>query len=124
MHSAFLPRTQSETDYMLLQEFLCQNLYADADLIYDTDPDELLEYCFRQYYVFLLGSHELTVWYQMFQRECYRLLALRGIFPANTEYRLRSQRFCLFAQKLLSMMVSEVRTTTQPPGEDSTAVPA
>lgn len=119
----YLPVTQSQVDYQLLQQYLCEDLYANADLIYDTDPDELIEYCFRQYYVFLFSSHELPVWYKLFQGEAYRLLALRGINNEQAEYRLRSIRFCKYAQAILTHVKNDVRSTdASTPGEDLTHV--
>jgi hypothetical protein len=106
MRSA-LPQTQAVLDHQLLQEFLCENIYAEADILYNTDADDLIEYCFRQYYVFLFGSHPVASWYKQFQQDAYRILALRGYLPDETEYWLRSRRFVLYAQSLLSGLKNE-----------------
>lgn len=113
MQSASVP--QSQLDYNLLELRLCETLYSDIDRLRKADPDELIEYLFREHYVFLFSSHELSAWYNLFRGEAYRLLALRGIPHEKTEYRLRSSSFIHYAQHIMRSIKTEAKLTVPPP---------
>lgn len=116
---------QAETDLHLLQHFFSENLYANPDFLYDTNPEELIEYCFRQHYVFLYNSFALPEWYKLFQQETCRMLDLLGLDCNQAEYFIRSSRFVQFAQRLLASVPNECDSpSASASGGDLNHVPA
>ncbi|MBN8824454.1 MULTISPECIES: hypothetical protein [unclassified Spirosoma] len=111
--------SKPEKDYQLLQQYLSEHFFNDADYLYDAQPDELIENCFRQYYVFLSGSFVLSDWYALFQQEAYRTLSLRGITQDQTEYKLRSARFINYVQNLMNTLQNEKIDVSSYPARES-----
>ncbi|UHG91755.1 hypothetical protein [Spirosoma oryzicola] len=125
MQSSTFPTKQAQQDLQLLQDFLFEKVYNDPKRLYDSEVEDLVEYCFRQYYVFLFNSYSLEAMYKHFQQEVYKMLELREVSSDEAEYCLRSGRFCQFAQKLMKGIKNE--TNQVPPsastsGEDLTHV--
>ena len=100
-------QSQSTLDYQLLQLSLCESLYSKPDYLLGSKPDDLIEFLFREYYVFLFSSHDLSSLYKLFQHEAYCVLSKHGITQDEAEYKLRSSRFVQFVQSLLSSVKSE-----------------